>query len=345
MTEVKIKLNYLQVLKYILYTGVLLYFGRTVFIPLAYGVFVSFLLYPVVKWLEEHKIPGSAAILISLTMLVIAVAALLLLLGSQAVSFGSRWPDMQLRLNSAFNSMMDYLRTHTGFSPGRLDRQLDNMLDKVGSQLIGIFGGLIYFSATSMVMIFLVPVYAALILSMRKYLLRFLFRFFSDEDKQNVLSMLHEVVYTFYRFIKGMATVYLIVGTLNSIGLYFLGIPNPLLFGFIASVLTFIPYIGIIAGSLLPVSIAWAMHDNIWYGLGVIAVFAFVQFLEANLIFPLAVSYRLKVSTFFTIIAIFTGGVCWGMSGMILFIPALGIAKMVMDKVPQLKPYAEVLEG
>jgi predicted PurR-regulated permease PerM len=51
---------------------------------------------------------------------------------------------------------------------------------------------------------------------------------------------------------QGMAIVYLVVGILNSIGLLLLGIPHAILFGFIAAVLTFIPYFGIMVGSLLP---------------------------------------------------------------------------------------------
>jgi predicted PurR-regulated permease PerM len=140
-----------------------------------------------------------------------------------------------------------------------------------------------------------------------------------------------------------MAIVYLMVGILNSIGLLVLGIPHAILFGFIASVLTFIPYVGIMAGSLLPIAIAWITYDSIWYPLGIIGIFAFVQYLEANVIFPLAVSKRLNVNTLVMLIAIFVGGVLWGMAGMILFVPFVGILKLIADHNPKWKTLSLIL--
>jgi predicted PurR-regulated permease PerM len=92
-----------------------------------------------------------------------------------------------------------------------------------------------------------------------------------------------------------MLIVYLIVGLLNSIGLLIVGVPHPFMFGFIASILTFIPYIGIMISSLLPIAVSWITFNSIWYPLGVVLVFSIVQALEAYVIFPFAVGRRLKL--------------------------------------------------
>ena len=68
-----------------------------------------------------------------------------------------------------------------------------------------------------------------------------------------------------------------------------------------------------------------------------VAVFTFVQYLEANLIFPKVVATQIKVSTWATLIAIVAGGLLWGVSGMILFIPFVGILKIVSDNIPELE--------
>ena len=122
--------------------------------------------------------------------------------------------------------------------------------------------------------------------------------------KINVREILQLSIVSYFHFIKGMALVYLVVGVLNSIGLLLLGIPHAILFGFLASILTFIPYVGIISASLLPITISWITYNSILYPLGVIAVFAFVQYLEANLIFPWAVSQQLQLNTLMLIIVI-----------------------------------------
>jgi predicted PurR-regulated permease PerM len=140
-----------------------------------------------------------------------------------------------------------------------------------------------------------------------------------------------------------MAMVYLVVGILNSIGLLVLGVPHAILFGFIAAVLTFIPYFGIMVGSLLPITVAWVTYNSIWYPIGIIAIFAVVQYLEANVIFPLAVSNRLNVNTFVMLIAIFVGGILWGLAGMILFVPFVGIAKLIADHSPKWRTLSMIL--
>jgi predicted PurR-regulated permease PerM len=70
--------------------------------------------------------------------------------------------------------------------------------------------------------------------------------------KEIIHEILIETIRAYYNFIKGMLIVYLIVGLLNSIGLLIVGVPHPFMFGFIASILTFIPYVGIMISSLYP---------------------------------------------------------------------------------------------
>jgi predicted PurR-regulated permease PerM len=171
-------------------------------------------------------------------------------------------------------------------------------------------------------------------------ILAYLFPSESDERLREILFL---TIKAYYNFIKGTALVYLIVGTLNSIGLLLLGVPHAILFGFIASVLTFIPYVGIIAGSLLPITMAWITYDSVWYAVGVVGIFTFVQYLEANVIFPLAVSSRLNVNTLVMLLAIFIGGVLWGVAGMILFVPFAGIAKLIADHNPRWKIASMIL--
>ena len=140
-----------------------------------------------------------------------------------------------------------------------------------------------------------------------------------------------------------MALVYLIVGILNTIGLLIIGVPHAILFGFIASILTFIPYVGIIFASIFPIAISWLTYNSIWHPIAVIALYTFVQYLEANIIFPMAVSNRLNINTLATIIMIILGGIIWGAAGMILFVPFIAIVKLIADNTEELKNISVLL--
>jgi predicted PurR-regulated permease PerM len=337
------EVSYLRWFQFTVYGGAILYFGKEVLIPLSFAMLISFVLYPVCAWLERKGLGRLTSIILSVLLLVILGLLLVALLVSQFVSFFEEWPSLQTKIHMALTDLSRFLVDVLGVSRDQQKSIINKMSDQSGQNLFLVIRNAITASAGSVVLLFLIPVYSVLILYYRQYWLRILYRVFPAEKAGDVREILSLTIQTYYNFIKGMALVYLIVGVLNSVGLLLLGIPHPFLFGFIASILTFIPYIGIIVGSLLPITMAWITYDSIWYPLGIIGIFTFVQYLEANVIFPLAVSSRLNVNTLVMLVAIFVGGVLWGMAGMILFVPFVGIAKLIADHNPQWKTMSMVL--
>lgn len=330
--DVQPKVNWLRLLLYIVLTAALLYFGRNLFIPLSFALLISFVLYPICKWLEERNLPRWAAIGICLLLLLVFTGFFVWLLIRQMMRFTREWPGVEAKLIKTWEKLSKYLEYAYDIDTVKQKAWLESMAADAFSQLFGMMQGLVYTSAVGLVLLLLIPIYIALILYYREQLARGLYMLFRQEEQKKIHLILHETITTYYNFIKGMAIVYLVVAVLNSIGLLVLGIPHAIFFGIVASILTFIPYVGITIGAILPMAVAWVTYDNIWYPIGVVIVFAVVQYLEANLIFPWAVSYRLRVNMLFTLLAIVAGGILWGASGMILFIPFLAILKLIADK-------------
>jgi predicted PurR-regulated permease PerM len=181
-------------------------------------------------------------------------------------------------------------------------------------------------------------VYTALFMYHRKVLVQYLKLITPDKYQQHLDNILQQTIHTYFNYIKGMVLVYIIVGILNSIGLYALGVNNALLFGMLCAIMTIIPYAGIFISALLPISVVWMQTGNIWYPIGVIAVFSVVQYLEANVIFPKVVGTQLNVSTLAMLVAIIAGGIIWGVAGMVLFIPFVAILKIISDNIEEWKP-------
>ncbi|MBL6448781.1 AI-2E family transporter [Fulvivirga sp. 29W222] len=334
-TIAKESLHILKWLQFIFFGAAILYFGRDIFVPISFAVLISFILYPICAWLERKKVGRMAAIVISLSILVLLGLLLLTLLISQFIAFLDEWPLLQDKLKQSLQDLSQMLIDVFNISKVQQENILTRMSDESGINIFRVVRNAVSASAFSVVLMLLVPVYVVLILYYRGYWMEILYRVFPSERNTRMLKIISLTIQTYYDFIKGMAIVYLVVGTLNSIGLLILGVPHAILFGFIASVLTFIPYVGIIVGSLLPIAMSWITYDSIWHPVGIIAVFSFVQYLEANVIFPLAVSSKLHVNTLVMLIAIFTGGLLWGMAGMILFVPFVGIIKLIADQNPK----------
>ncbi len=335
--------RHLVTLQYVLFISVILYFGSSLFVPLSFALLISCVLYPVCVWLERYKLGRMGAVIVSISILTLLFSAIVYLLATQLLGFFQEWPGLKSKLMTAAQEISVWLSSNFNIDREKQIQWLNKMINDSGAGAMSIISGVISASAVGAVYFILIPIYAVLILYYRHKWMEVLYRLFPAEGRERIRDIVKLSIQSYYNFIKGMAVVYLIVGILNSTGLFLLGIPHAILFGSIASILTFIPYGGILVASLLPISVAWITYNSIWYPLGVIAIFVFVQYLEANLIFPLAVSSRLKINALVTIVCIFAGAIIWGVSGMILFIPFLGILKLVADRTPSLKTLSVIL--
>lgn len=333
----------LRVLQFIVYGSVLLYVGKTLLVPLSFAVLISFILYPICAWLERKSLSRMSAILFSIALLVLFFAGIIALLVQQFMSFISEWPVIKMKLLEAIEQVSTYLLINFQLTRADQNDLLAQLMNQSGGNLVTFVRQTISAYSFSIVLVILVPIYATLILYYRHRLIKVVYLLFPIESRVGIKKILGLTITAYYNFIKGMGIVYFVVGTLNSIGLLVMGVPHAILFGYIVAILTFIPYVGIIIGSLLPITMAWITYNSIWYPIGVIALFSFIQYLEANLIFPLAVSNRLKINALATLCSIIVGGIIWGVAGMILFVPFLAIAKLIADNSPKLKTWSTLL--
>jgi predicted PurR-regulated permease PerM len=337
------KFSVLEILQFIVLTSVILYFGRTLFIPLSFSLLMSFILYPVCKWMEHKGINKGIAILISIFIMSFLIGAIIYLLLVQLMEFLNEWQTLQIKLLETATQLSTFLSERFNISNEKQSEFIKNTINSSGSQAFMFIRNTAYSLSESIFFLLIVPVFSALILYHRQLLSNALYEIFPPNRKNTIHEILIETIHAYYNFIKGMLVVYLIVGILNSVGLAIIGIPHPFLFGFIASILTFIPYVGIMISSLLPIAVSWITYNSVWYPLGVVAVFSIVQALEAYIIFPFAVGSRLKINTLVILIMVLLGGILWGPAGMILFIPFISIIKLIADRTSSLKTLSVLL--
>lgn len=313
----------------------LLYSGRSLFIPMFYGLFIAIVLYPVCRRLENYGFPKSLAIAMGLLIVFLLFVVLIWLLVAQFSAFLKDLPELKAKLQLALGNLQPWFKNNFNISITAQDEWWLNEANQLSGNAPGLISKLFNQTFSGLFTLFITPVFAALFLYNRKDFVLVLEKILGERYKNRLHQVLGQTIITYFHFIKGMVFVYLIVGVLNSVGLLALGIRHAILFGFLTAIMTIIPYLGIIISALLPITIAWFTKDSIWYPIGVVCVFILVQYLEANVIFPKVVATQLNISTWATLVAIIAGGILWGMSGMILFIPFLGMLKLVTDNVPE----------
>jgi predicted PurR-regulated permease PerM len=316
------------------FAGIILYWGKTLFIPLFYGLLIALVMYPISKWFEKKGWGKVMAISACMGIVTVLLLALFGLLVWQANVLAQQAPQVLNKASVAVQQLQGWLHEKMGLALGKEYNWAESLSNNMGGLAKSVFRA----TTGTLFMLFIVPVFTALFMYHRKTFVQYLKLVTPTAYRQQVDTVLQQVIHTYFNYIKGMLLVYLLVGILNSIGLWALGVDNAILFGMLCAIMTIVPYIGIFVSALLPISVVWLQTGNIWYPIGVVAVFSTVQYLEANVIFPKVVGAQLHVSTMAMLVAIIVGGIIWGISGMILFIPFVAILKIISDNIADWKP-------
>ncbi len=333
MQEAKFFHAILKYLQLIVIVSVVFYFGKPLLVPLFFGLLTAIVMCPVSRWLERKGCSRAVAIFICLFIITLLIAALGLLLVWQINLLRKDAPAIIEKASAFIHTIQRQAAVSLG-----MEEVQGNWGERLVSGAAGMAGTVFSIASSTFFMLFMIPIYAALFLYHRNVFVQFLQAVVPAKYRHQLDNILNETIHTYFNYIKGMVLVYIIVGILNSIGLLALGVRHAILFGMLCAVMTIIPYVGLIVSALLPISVVWMDTGNIMYPIGVVALFTLVQYLEANLIFPKVVGTQLNVSTFAILIAIITGGIVWGVSGMVLFIPFAAILKIISDNIEELKP-------
>lgn len=323
---------------------VVMSYGKFVLMPIAFAAFISMLLSPVVDKLEDWGAGRALSIIGTLLLVVILFAGIISLISAQFVQFSERIPEVTERLKAVTSDFIAYLENSAGISQQAqsdyLEKGVTNVIDRSGQYVSS------FVSATTnaFTLITIIPIFTFFMLYYKEMYQTFFHKMFEKQSSgSRVDNVLDRVQGVTQNYLLGMLTVIGILAVLNTGGLFLIGLEHAVFFGVFASLLAVIPYIGIIIGSLPPLLFALLLGDSLIQPVLVVAVFATVQFLEGNFITPRIIGSKVSINPFVALIALIIGGELWGISGMILFVPLIGILRVIFDQIDELKPYGYLL--
>jgi AI-2 transport protein TqsA len=137
------------------------------------------------------------------------------------------------------------------------------------------------------------------------------------------------------------ATTGLLVGAI----LWLFGLDLALMFGVMAFLLNFIPSIGSVIATLLPIPFAIVQFDSTWAIVGVVALPGLVQLVIGNGVEPLVMGERLDLHPVTVLLSLIFWGLLWGIVGMFLAVPITAVIRIVLGRIETTRPFAELLAG
>ncbi|MCC9136106.1 AI-2E family transporter [Pontibacter silvestris] len=316
---------------------------QSLLVPLAFSLLFALLLLPLNRKMERVKIPRPLAIIISIILIVVVLGLLIWFLSTQIMSLTSELQTIGNNITDLIEQVQLFMLDNFGIQPTNKTDLVRNAITSL-QDIAGTFlGNTISMTTGLIAALTVVPIYVFCLLYYRDHLEKFLFMLITRDRRDNMVQTLHLIQRVAQSYISGLMIVIVVVSLLNSAGLFILGVKYALFFGVFASILTIIPYIGILIGSLLPALFTLATTGHLIDAVLVIGVFVFVQFLEGNFITPYVVGSKVSINPFAAIVALLLGGALWGAAGMILALPGIAILKVIFDSYEPLVPLGFLL--
>ncbi len=313
--------------------GLSVYVLRSVLLPFVAGIIIGYLLDPLATRFEKLKIGRTAAtFLVLLLVAIILIPAIIALIGmidEQLSQFINSVPLYMQSLTKKIEPIIVNLQDNIpGLSREKIREYLQGNMSN-GLKLVGnvfrklISSGYAIFNILSLLLI--TPVVAF-------YMLRDWDSFVKKVDsllpkayKKEIETQAKAIDKIISSFIRGQLSVCVILGSFYAIGLSLVGLDLGLLVGFIAGIISFIPYVGSIVGFVTAITIAFAQFDT-WMPIAqVVGVFAVGQFLEGNFITPKLVGDSVGLHPVWIMFALLAGGVLLGFLGLMMAVPLAAI--------------------
>jgi len=324
-----------------------LYFGREVFIPLVLAVLLSFVLGPVVNLLRRLRLGRVPSVIAAVLLALGVIGGVGAVIGTQVAGLAGNLPQYQATVQRKVAGLQQGWLGEANRVLQKFNHQVHDVGQKAEAagttaetapagdtpkaQLVRVQEpelsplalaekvlGPIVSPLTDVGIVLVVVVF---LLMQREDLRNRMIRLFGSSDLHRTTVAMDDAagrLGTYFLAQLGMnATFGVIVGA----GLWFIGVPNPLLWGVFSAIMRFVPYIGAIASGILPVALAAAVDPGWTMVIETAALFLIAEPVFGQVIEPLLYGHSTGLSPFAVIVSTLFWGFLWGPIGLILATP------------------------
>jgi len=347
-----------------------LYFARSVLVPIALAVLLAFLLAPLVGLLEKARLGRTGPVLVVVLLVAGLLAGLGYLVFNQAINLATQIPNYRSTISRKIESFRGVRENGIGKAEAtvkELGKELSSTIetpspDDLADQNQRSKHPLLPGGSTAHPVPVEVVQQNSPIASVRALLGPFLgplatlgivmvftaFILLRTEDLRNRLftlaglSRFHVTTqafdeatkrvgrYLFFQFLMNFG-----YGVLFGIALFFIGVPNAFLWGVLAGLLRFVPYVGTLAGAALPILLSLAVFDGWLKPLLAFGSFVVIEIVTSYVIEPLLYAAQTGVSSLAILVAAIFWAALWGPVGLLLSTPLTVCIVVIGRYIPQ----------
>jgi predicted PurR-regulated permease PerM len=317
------------------------------FIPVVLAILLNFVFASTIRILQRFLwIPPPLGAFLVLGCLIGGVAFGIYQLAGPARAWMGKLPETAQQIERKFSDLKRSMRevTKAGQEVDRLTNLGNEKTQKVevrkpsfGETLLAPTQDFIIGTGTVLILLFFLLASGDLFL---RKLVTVLPRF---EDKKTAVEISRQIESDISTYLFSICLINAFFGTAIGIAMYFLGLPNPLLWGVMAGLLHFIPFLGALVGISIVTLVAAITLDTVGAILLVPATYLGLNLLEEYVCIPLVIGRRLMLNPVVLFVWLIFWGWLWSVPGALMAVPLLAIVKIFCDHVKPLAAIAEFI--
>lgn len=304
--------------------------------PLWIAVFLGYLVVPAHLWLVQRGINRPLAAVVLVLLIFLMIYGMGTLIYSNIETVQQNWPSYQARWERIWSGL-------TASFPESWQKYLHPQVDQspnwASVEIGALFGNFISFLSAAL----MVVVYLAFMLAERSSLPRRLENAYGSERAHHIMGVLSNIGTAISQYIAVKTFLSMVAGVLTTVVLLVFGVDFAFTWGALAFLFNYIPYLGSLIATLLPILLALVQFDSWWQAAVIGVVLVGMQEFLGMVVEPKMAGAKLGVSPLLIILSLAFWGVVWGIVGMILAVPLLVAIKIVLDSIPATQPVAKLM--
>jgi predicted PurR-regulated permease PerM len=327
----------------VLYT---LYFARAFLLPIVLAVLLDFLLSPIIRLLKRVRIPEPLGAALVILVLLGALGAGVYSLAEPARDWMGRAPESIARVQSRLKVLRRPVEQVT-----RTAEQVEaaTEVEKSGPQevvvrgprlserLFGTTQSLLTGAMETVILLYFLLAAGDLFLQKLIKVLPLL------RDKKKAVAIARETEASISTYLFTVALVNLGLGIVVTLVMALIGMPNAVLWGSLAALAEFVPYVGATVMIALLTMAGLVNFQSVGHALLVPGAYLAVNLIQANLISPMVLGRRLTLNPVAILVGLVFWWWLWGVGGAFIAVPLLATLKIFCDHIESLSPIGEFL--
>ncbi len=305
-----------------------------IFVPLILAIFFAYLFAPAVEFLAKYRIPRIVTLFILLGVISVTGIFIAQMLSNNIREFIVFWPTLESKLLSSIEAFFkNYFRIETKnileiLQSTRVTDVLSNFLN-VSMNAIG------QLLLTLLILVFIYLTY--------KNYPRLIRKAFTAQRAQNIFEIVKNINVQIMKYIMIKTLMSAGTGILTGVACALFGVKFAVLWGFLAFLFNYIPYIGSLAAIILPIILSFLQFPGSYLPVFTALSLIVIQVTIGSYLDPEVMGTRFNLSPILILLSLFFWGYVWGLVGAFLAVPITAVIKIIAQNIEPMKPVAVLM--